>query len=259
MRTMSRNPFRGPCEPPALPALRQWYRQPLGQALQDRELEAVRAILPTLFGYHLAVVDSPWPDLPQDALRIRNAWHVDSTRGAVTSLLGEAGRLPVRTDCLDAIVLPHVLEFSSDPHAILREADRCLVPEGHLLILGFQPWGLWGLRRLASAWRGQPPWCGRWLSVGRVRDWCRLLGFDVLEIRHLFHRPPISRTRIAARALFLERLAERGWPLPTGVWLLLARKRVIGLTPIRPRWRPRRSILSPLPGVAEPTRRSCRK
>ena len=238
-----------------MPRLRDWFNSPLGQALAEREVAVLAELLPSLFGYHLVVIDAPWKGFPCDATRIRNVWRMDSRPGAEAQFAGSVEALPIRTDSLDTLVLPHVLEFARDPHALLREADRCLVPEGHLLLLGFQPWGAWGLRRLAGGWHRRPPWCGRWLGVGRVRDWCRLLGFDVLEVRPLLHRLPVSRAALVRRTAFLERLAARGWPLPAAAWLLLARKRVIGLTPIRPRWRPRRSILSPLPGVAGPTRR----
>lgn len=256
MRGRSRNLWPAPCETPVASALQAWFRTPLGGVLETGELAALREILPTLFGYHLVFVDPPWRTTPSEGARIRNAWVLRSTGGWGAQLLGEAVRLPLRTDSLDALVLPHVLEFAADPHAILREADRCLVPEGHLLLFGFQPWGLWGGRRLLSAWRGRLPWCGRWLSTARVRDWCRLLGFEVLEVRGLCHALPVVRPRGSSPAAgMLERAARRGWPVPSAGWLLLARKRVIGLTPIRPRWRPRRSILSPLPGMAEPSRR----
>ncbi|WJW74484.1 methyltransferase domain-containing protein [Thiohalobacter sp. IOR34] len=238
--------------------MRQWYSTPLGQALEAEELAALRECLLTLFGYHLLLVNAPWAADPLDASRIphriRLGHSVDSD--GPCGLVGRPEQLPLLSDSLDAIVLPHVLELSADPHQVLREVDRCLIPEGHVLILGFNPLGSWGLRRLFGGWRGSAPWCGRFIGVGRLRDWLALLGFDTLEVRPLCFQPPLQHPVLLRHGRFLERLAARGWPLPAAAYLLLARKRVIGMTPLRPRWRPRRSLLSP--GVIEPTQRSPR-
>jgi SAM-dependent methyltransferase len=157
------------------------------------------------------------------------------------------------TDSIDVILLPHTLEFGGDARDILREADRSLIPEGHLVVLGFNPWSLWGLRRLLSTRRGSAPWCGRFLSVARLKDWLRLLGFDTLYVRTFFFRPPLNRGAILERLRWLEAIAGRQPVLPAGVYVLLAKKRVVALTPIRPRWRPRRRMVAA--GVTEPTAR----
>ena len=55
--------------------------------------------------------------------------------------------LPFPDHSLDLVVLPHALELSRDPHLTLREVERVLVPEGRVMILGFNPASLWGLRQ----------------------------------------------------------------------------------------------------------------
>lgn len=209
----------------------------------------------TLFGFHLLLVAPPWLDSPLDACRIAHPMIMPRLwqQGDV-GLIGSPESLPIATDSLDAIILPHTLEFTGHPHEVLREVDRCLIPEGHVLILGFNPYGLWGLWRLLYGWRRRLPWTGRFISQTRVRDWLALLGFDTLSCRPLLFRPPLQSLAATRHLQMLDRLAERGWPVPAAGYQLLARKRVVGMTPIRPRWRPRRSLIAG--GLIEPTQRS---
>lgn len=236
--------------------LRDWYASPLGKSLELSELAAVRDALGMLFGFHLLLVAPPWQGSPLDACRIPHRMvmpRVWQGRAQTSGLVGAPEALPVITDSLDTIILPHTLEFVNQPHEVLREVDRCLIPEGHVVILGFNPYGLWGLWRLLYGWRRRMPWTGRFISQTRVRDWLALLGFDTLACRPLLFRPPLPSLASPQRLQLLDQLAERGWPIPAAGYQLLARKRVVGMTPLRPRWRPRRALISG--GLIEPTRR----
>ena len=237
-----------------LARLRRWYMTPLGQTLEAAEVAAVRDALGTLFGFHLLLAAPPWQTSPLDASRVSQRLIMSPARHDSSALLGTPAALPIVGDSLDAIVLPHTLEFVEQPHEVLREVERCLIPEGHVLILGFNPYGLWGLWRLLHGRRRRLPWPGRFISQTRVRDWLALLGFDTLSCRPVLFRPPLQGLASSQRLQLLDRLAERGWPIPAAGYQLLARKRVVGMTPIRPRWRPRRSLLAG--GLIEPTRHS---
>jgi hypothetical protein len=140
--------------------------------------------------------------------------------------------------------LLHTLEFSEDPHQVLREADRVLVPEGHIIILGFNPYSFWGLRRLLARKRAQMPWSGRFIGAGRLRDWLNLLGFEMVHQQKLFYRPPVASERISNRLAFMESGCERWCRLIGGVYMYVARKKISTLTPIKPRWRPKRSVVT---------------
>jgi hypothetical protein len=100
--------------------------------------------------------------------------------------------------------------------------------------------------------RRQPPWCGRFISQARLRDWFQLLGFDVVLTTTYFFRPPLPSQSIMDRLGFLDRWGKRWWPFFGGAYVMVAKKRVATLTPIRPRWRPRRSRLG-APGYVEHT------
>jgi SAM-dependent methyltransferase len=161
----------------------------------------------------------------------------------------EAEALPFETDSLDVVIVHHVLEFSANPHALLRELHRVTVPHGRILLLGFNPWSMFGLRMAAGQFRGDSLWRNHLLSAPRVTDWLQLLGFDSDRVDFGFHRPPLQR---AARWFDgeSERPWTRHWPMGS-VYLITAVKQVAKFTPIRPRWA-RTPALVPLP-VAKPS------
>ena len=164
---------------------------------------------------------------------------------------GAACSLPVESDSVDVVLLPHVLEFEPDPHAALREAFRILVPEGYLLISVFNPWSLMGMWRLWGARSGSPPWQGQFLGAIRIKDWLALLGFDVLSSEPCFFRPPLRRERLLQRLACMEAFGKRAFPYLAGANVLVAKKRISTLTPIRPAWKLRRKLAGV--GLAGPT------
>ncbi len=234
-----------------------WYQTRLGRRLAGIEQAALEAQLGNCFGYHLLQVgDLPGLDAGS-ATRIPHRLVLDHGGMARAGLRAWPQALPLAGDSVDVVVLAHTLEFSTDPHGVLREADRILVPEGHLAILCFSPTSLWGLTRLgqhALSRRPHVPWCGHFFTQRRLRDWLALLGFEPLGAERLFFRPPLAHERLMTAIEPLERWGRRFWPWLGGAYLLLARKRVIALTPVRPRWRPHRALVG---GLVEPSRRHC--
>ncbi len=246
-------------------ALRGWYTRPVGQLLLEMERQALDEILPTLFGYHIVQIGCLLGDDLMAASRVSHRILLDPDAGDGETLhpglVAYPDALPIATDSVDVALLPHTLEFERDPHQILREVDRILIPEGHVVVLGFNPWSLWGARRLVRRRRRHtPPWAGDFLSVTRVKDWLALLGFDVVTIRRHFYRPPLRQRRLLARLGFLERWGGRLWPHFSGAYVVVAKKRVATLTPIKPRWRPRPKLVGKLAGPTTRARgRVCRR
>jgi SAM-dependent methyltransferase len=216
-------------------SLRHWYHSPLGRLLADVELSALAEQLPGLFGYHLMVVDPPWETCTLSDSRIPHhiVQRIEQVSGDDTGLVGYTDTWPVMTDTLDAIVLPHTLELSVNPHQLLREAERSLIPDGHLVIIGFNPWSLWGVRRMLTWGSRQMPWNARFRGLSRIKDWLSLLGFDIVHCRYLFQRPPIQNSRVLGRLQFLEPSRSNGRMLLAGAYLLVARKRTVILTPLK--------------------------
>ncbi|MET0009553.1 MAG: methyltransferase domain-containing protein [Candidatus Thiodiazotropha sp. 6PLUC4] len=235
--------------------IQEWFNSQLGESLAAQESEYLQQHISAMFGYHVVQIGHLKQD--EDLLRVspaRNRIVMGVTPGGKNvDLQAEPYRLPFAGDCVDGILLPHTLDFSSDPHQVLREVERVLIPEGKLLITGFNPWSLWGGVRLLRLRSTIPPWCGHFFSSRRVLDWLSLLGFDLLDIHFLNYRPPIQRPGISQRLQFLEQLGENLYPNFGGVYIILAVKRVVTLTHIRPKWSVKKRVL---PTAAEPTIRN---
>lgn len=237
-----------------LDQLEVWYRSPLGDQLAAVEAEVVERMLDRLFGYHLLQIGIvPGFRALADQSRIGH-WITMAPSTAVGMPAAFAAalpdELPIASDSVDAVLLPHTLEFSVDPHGVLREVERVLIPEGRVIILGFNPVSLWGLRRLLPGSRSRVPWCGGFLAPFRVCDWLRLLGFDVEQQENLMFRPPWRRS-LSPRFSAAERFGSRYLPVFGGGYAIRAVKRVSTLTPLRPRWAGRRAMLHG--GAVEPS------
>ncbi len=228
--------------------LADWWQSKTGAYLLKQERAAMNEALPLIFGYYLLQAGSWGPaGALLEASRIGKRLLMDDSGGDGAALVADPLYLPFAGDSLDAVVLPHTLERVSEPERLLREAERVLHGEGHLVILGFHPWGPWGLRRYFGT---RPPWDGRFLRLGRLREWLSVLGFEIAGVRQLAFRPPWRQRLLLVRSAFLDRLA---WRATAGAYLIVARKRVFSVTPLRlQRARPQRAFS----GVAKPTTRS---
>lgn len=232
--------------------LADWHVSPLGTLLANHERHVVSQALEDVFGLQLLQIGA-WGD-PAHLLRAartqRQAVIGIGTRGG-TQVCSRATELAVASDAVDAVLLPHTLEFESDPYAVLREVDRILTGEGRLLILGFNPVGPWAVRHRLSA-DGFPPGLARLVSERRLREWLALLGFEVAPVHRYLRQLPWAPHPPANGASAADGADDSGWSLLASAYLLKARKRVYTLTPVRPRWRERRSLVG---GLVEPTTR----
>ena len=231
--------------------LGEWLSSPLGRQLLLGEAELLRGLLDDVFGLDLLQLGS-WGASREllSTSRTRRQTVIAAEAGGATDVVARLDALPIQTASVDAVLLPHTLEFHPDPHAIVREADRVLTGEGQLIVLGFRPTSLWGLRAAASR-EGYPFGLRQMLGSRRVSDWLSLLGYEVVLHRsYLYSRPwgiaSGSTRRILRRGLFN--------PVPPGAWLLRARKHVYRMTPLRMRFpKERRPVFGQLP---EPTARN---
>lgn len=235
-------------------ALSAWWQSPLGRALLAAESELLSAALEDVFGWELLQIGA-WGTARELLVGSRARRHslvASPAFPAGADILARPSQLPVSGDCVDAVLLPHTLEFAADPYAIVREADRVLAAEGKLLVLGFRPWSLWGMRARWSR-AGFPPGMRRVLREGQLREWLVLLGYELVAEQHYLYLGPWSRGLAAGEGA--GRMLRRGltYPLPAGAYLLKARKRVYTLTPIRPRLREKPAAIGAL---VKPTTRS---
>jgi len=237
--------------------LAPWLQSPPGRYLLAWEQAQLDRTVADLFGFHALQLGLPdleglranrmphrW--VASDSLRQPEPLPLPAVDEALSTLLPlSAGNalhcdfdaLPFPSQSLDLVLLPHTLELARDPHDTLREVERVLRPEGRLVIVGFNPASLWGLRQSAGHLRqrlglgGQLylPSDGEFIGYPRVRDWLRLLGFEVERGRFGCWRLPLRSEAGLARMAWLETAGARGWPVLGAVYLIEAVKRVRGM------------------------------
>ena len=209
-----------------------------------------------MFGYHalqlgLAEVDA----LRRN--RMPRRWLATERPSAVrpSALLTDFTALPFAANSLDLLVLPHTLELSPDPHATLREVERVLMPEGRVVICGLNPTSLWGMRqRRARLYRrlgfGELflPDAGEFIGYWRMRDWLRLLDFEVESGTFGLYRPAVRSQSWLERFRWLDKAGERWWPIFGAVYFIVAVKRVRGMTMLQADWKRKPAIAAaPVP------------
>lgn len=211
-----------------------WYRTPLGTRLLEVEYATLTPYLQDNFGSRLLQVGGPGEVFlfhqsnTFHSVRIspeyKSIFKGPSVRGSFTDL-------PFLPDSMDVVLLPHVLELASDPFAILSQSQIVLAPEGRLIILGFNPWSVWGLCKYSWPHK-KLPWCANFLSATRVKKWLVENGFEIEEMRSLFFRPPVKTEKSLEKWMPLEALGRLLWANNGAVYLMVARKHVVPLMPI---------------------------
>lgn len=242
-------------------AAADWLRGQLGQRVYALEHKLTGEALAQVFGWQLLQI-GVWGDqhrLMEGARTQRKAVlardgldgmaDADGT-SRVMSLRSRTDSLAVASDSVDAVLLPHTLEYEADPHGLLREVERILLGDGQLIVMGFRPFSSWGVRHVLTR-QGFPPGARQLIGEMRLRDWLKLLGFEVIDARRYLFTWPWGATAPRSER-FLELAGDRVWPLFAGAYMIKARKRVYTLTPIRPRWRTPKKVMG---GLIEPTSR----
>ncbi len=255
-----------------IPGLQDWFQTPQGRYLLDWERTQLDRVVADVFGYHALQLGLLTVDALQ-ANRMPHRWRAShtplqlhggagrpSTGGEGTTGPGEGQRptpaahsanlvcdfaaLPFPANSLDLVVMPHTLELHLDPHATLREVERVLMPEGRVVICGLNPASLWGLRQRRSEWYRRMgmgevflPQAGDMIGYWRLRDWLRLLSFEVESGRFGCYRPAVARDAWLQRFHWMERAGARWWPIFGAAYFLVAVKRVRGMRLLGPAWR----------------------
>jgi SAM-dependent methyltransferase len=213
-------------------SLGEWLATPQGGYVLKREQAYFDRTVSDIFGYNALQLGLPEHDFLQGSRIPLRTTGGNQPENAVRLICTE---LPFDSDCMDLVVLPHVLEFAAYPHQILREAARVLRPEGSLVISGMNPHSLWGLHRALGRRQGYP-WQGQFIALHRIKDWLALLGFEVAGARFAAYAPPFHQTKWLERFAFMEKAGDRWWAVSGGVYFVHAIKRVHGMRLIKPKW-----------------------
>jgi len=204
----------------------------------DWELGQFDSAVEDVFGYRAMQVGMPEHEfLRQNRIPYRFALALEEGAAVAADPL----QLPIASQSLDLVVLPHALESHLDPHSLLREAERVLRPEGQVVISGFNNASLWGLRRRFSRRGTASPWDARFIGLLRLKDWLQLLSFELNGGRFGCYAPPLGNPVWRRRFDFMDRAGPRWWPILGGVYVVRAVKRVHGMRLITPAWRKERA------------------
>lgn len=210
-------------------AVRDWYDTGLGAEVHAEVARLTESLIGDLYALRCLQIGGTRRDA--DLVTGRGlVFRMHVTGDGQDDLRAVPTRLPFASNSVDLVVLGHALEFCDDPHALLREVDRVLTLDGYVLVIGFNPCSLFGLRRLIG--RRSVPWSGSFYTAGRIIDWLRILGLALRRRESCWLRPPVTSRRARHLLAGMERLYPvlRGLG---GVQLVLARKQSIPLEPIR--------------------------
>lgn len=250
--------------------LHPWLAMAPGQSLLDWEQQQMDRLVADVFGFHALQLGLPELDalranrMPHRWLAVDTAYQTWSPPAELAPLVhepvqGEAGlvtgaplglrcdfeALPFPSSSLDLVVLPHALELARDPHHTLREVERVLVPEGRVVIAGFNPASLWGLWQRMGRWGASSALVlpqGEFIAYWRLRDWLRLLDLEVEAGCFGCYRPMVRQQRSWDRLAWMENAGDRWWPVLGAVYFVVAVKRVHGMHLVG---KVRRSRMSP--------------
>lgn len=223
----------------ALRPLSQWFGSPLGQLLVSKERELIDDQLRNLFGYHLLQLSVAHQlDLTQ-ASRIshRFALYPQVAEQPLITGLADFNHLPLPANSIDLVLLHHVLDYSQKPHQVLREAASTLISQGHLVVIGFNPWSLFGLWRwVVRFFSSAPQWRHQSLRLGRILDWLAVLDFEPIVIKQGFYCPPCHKPKVIKYLQWMEHWGKRLNLVGGGFYMIVARKDSLALTPLKPQW-----------------------
>lgn len=258
-------PTQEPSQSPNLPGTStwdDWLASPPGQYVLSQEQAWFDKTVVDVFGFNAIQIGTPQLHTLRENRMLMRAivaepgneldplspempsWHV---------IEGMPDELPFAAESVDLLILPHVLEFASDPHHILREADRVLVPEGRLILSGFNPASLWGARQYLGRLIGKPflPREGQFIHLLRIRDWLKLLNFSLDRGHFACYKLPLKGDAVIQRMNYLEPMGNRWWPIFGAVFMLSAIKRHPGMRLVGRVPQKRAQVLRQLNPVAE--------
>jgi hypothetical protein len=220
--------------------MKDWFQTPLGQWLLTTEQERCQHLVPA--GYYPTALqlgmgqrdflhgievgarfvadthNEPVMKTPGDEMPVGSSLHhVQALPWA----------LPFSDKTHSLIVMPHILDFCEDPHAVLREVNQILIPEGCVVITGFNQVSLWGAVRMTGTRHDNSPWAGNYYRVGRVQDWLSLLGFDIVGASMFAYQPPLQNEKWRNKLSIFDKIGERWWPGFGAIYMIVGKKREI--------------------------------
>lgn len=224
--------------------LADYYETPIGKALYSEQKHLLSNALSNLFGYHLMEMSALPKSNFQSLSRVNHCFKVSPQFPLVDENIIQKhqmacipAQLPLPDESIDVCILHHVLEFSENPHQILKEASRVTIARGHVVIVSFNPMSFLGLiRPLLQSFKKSKVWRRRSLRVNRLQDWLEFLDFSCVDISYAGHNLPINSQKYLRSTRGVTRFCRnRQWPFGS-IYCIVARKDKMSVTPIKPEW-----------------------
>jgi SAM-dependent methyltransferase len=212
-----------------------WQDLPMGPALREIVEGTLAESSRQFFGYHLLRLGNLSSEIELPQCPIKHKFNVTRKIQPLSSVQGKADSLPIAENSIDAILLVHEMDFAHDPHQILREVLRAIIPNGHLVVVGFNPWSLCGLFKYLPFKRQNALHQARFFSITRTKDWLHLLGFEITTVRRAVFSELFLGRRLAPESKWISWCEKYlGWL--SAIYIIEARKREIPLSLIKPKW-----------------------
>ncbi|GGC17255.1 hypothetical protein GCM10007205_27800 [Oxalicibacterium flavum] len=231
-------------------SLGAWLQSPAGNYVRDWEQARLEELTADIFGFNATQIGLPQIETLRGS-RMPHTWLTDTNLPAdghdnekrPLVVIQEFEELPFETASIDLVLLPHVLEFAEEPHQVLREVERVLIPEGQVIICGFNPWSLWGARQALGRMIDAHflPEEGEFIGLPRMRDWLKLLNMEVGNGIFGCYAPPFESEQWLKRCAFMESAGANGWPVFGAVYIVQAIKRIKAMRLIGPAWKTKKA------------------
>jgi SAM-dependent methyltransferase len=237
----------------------RWLGHFPGESVLTAEKKFLPHLLAQYYGNQALLIGTPRQHVLLKSCDIPNQYLLTPLlshghHGNIRTIESELHELPVASGSIDLVVLPHILEQIDNPRQLLSEACRIIKPEGHIIICGFNPHSLWGLKKLWVK-NDAAPWSGNFINASSIKKWLGFADFELMKQSTLLFRPPVNNESVFNKLKFLEWFGRKSHIPFGGVYTLVAQAKVIPLTPIKLRWQQKlydvklRSIGMPKPTV----------
>ncbi len=215
----------------SIPLLKHWFNKPLGQSLLTSEKQHIDKVCQDLFGPYLLQMSMLPDEVLCEADNFSQRLGVGPISGDHIHSLARETQIPLAHESIDLAVVHHMMEYSQAPHQFLQELTRIIKPSGYIVIIGFNPWSMLGLRSLSRVLSKHQHWQNHAISARRISDWLRLMNFTICDIQYGFHQLPFNlsiKNHLFNRATFFLQAILRYFG---GFYLVVAKKEVAPLTP----------------------------
>ncbi|MDO9167603.1 MAG: methyltransferase domain-containing protein [Methylobacter sp.] len=206
-----------------------WYQTPRGKLLQQLEADYIqRSITVSCQQTILQVGGLDWESDFIDCSLYKNFTILDAKNlgcDKARKICAKSYSLPLQSNCIDMIIVPHLLEFDAFRFQSMREIERVLKPEGILIVLNFNPWSLWVRYQYLWDKKMANSWGGHFISRARILDWLKLLNFEVI-VSSEFNLDTVKSTH--------GKFITRGYSLTSTAYAIKAIKRRYNLIPLTP-------------------------